>query len=299
MKGDVCMGIALDGIPVAVLGGDAREYIVVQWLLKAGANVLLVGYEHAQFPQCPHVSLKEAIASSRVFVAPMSNTDQRGRIKAVPDGSVIMLDAEGLSGVLSGSLLIIGYAQPVVRSAAQQLCIHLVELAEDDAVAILNSIPTAEGAVALAMEKLPITIHGCKAVVLGFGRCAQTLARVLHSLGARTTVVARNTGQQARAQEMGVVACGFEGLYDAVIDADVVFNTVPALVLTESVLTRMNPDTLVIDIASSPGGTDFKAAERLGIEAILALGLPGKVAPKTAGEIMAQGVMRAIRDYLS
>lgn len=49
----------------------------------------------------------------------------------------------------------------------------------------------------------------------------------------------------------------------------------------------MKRDTLIIDLASRPGGTDFDYAKEHGVNAIHALGLPGKVAPKTAGQVMA------------
>ncbi len=56
----------------------------------------------------------------------------------------------------------IGYAP-----LAQLHGVRVVELTALDEIAIANSIPTAEGAVQLAMEKLPITIHGADALVLG------------------------------------------------------------------------------------------------------------------------------------
>lgn len=49
----------------------------------------------------------------------------------------------------------------------------------------------------------------------------------------------------------------------------------------------MPAHTLVIDLASKPGGTDFRYAEKRGVKALLAPGLPGIVAPKTAGQILA------------
>ncbi len=42
----------------------------------------------------------------------------------------------------------------------------------------------------------------------------------------------------------------------------------------------MPAHTLVIDLASKPGGTDFRYAEKRGVKALLAPGLPGIVAPK-------------------
>jgi dipicolinate synthase subunit A len=48
--------------------------------------------------------------------------------------------------------------------------------------------------------------------------------------------------------------------------------------------------TLIIDLASKPGGTDFRYAEKRGIKALLAPSLPGIVAPKTAGQILANAL---------
>src|SRR5699024_12265895 len=62
----------------------------------------------------------------------------------------------------------------------------------------------------------------------------------------------------------------------------------PHPVLDETTLAKVNRSALLIDLASKPGGINFKAAEDLGIKAIHALGIPGKTAPLTAGKIIAQ-----------
>ena len=61
-------------------------------------------------------------------------------------------------------------------------------------------------------------------------------------------------------------------------------------------LAKTASNALVIDLASMPGGVDFRAAERLGIKAIHALSLPGKVAPKTSGIIIKNAVYNIIRE---
>jgi dipicolinate synthase subunit A len=68
---------------------------------------------------------------------------------------------------------------------------------------------------------------------------------------------------------------------------DVIINTIPAKVITSLVLSKMPSRALIVDVASKPGGTDFRYAEKRGIKAILAPGIPGIVAPKTAGQIIA------------
>ena len=59
---------------------------------------------------------------------------------------------------------------------------------------------------------------------------------------------------------------------------------------------RIRKDCLVIDLASKPGGVDFKAASELGVKVVWALGLPGKVAPISAGRIIADTVMNILSE---
>ena len=70
-----------------------------------------------------------------------------------------------------------------------------------------------------------------------------------------------------------------------------VFNTVPYWLFSDEVLRRMEPNSLLIDLASAPGGVDANAATAHGIRVIWALALPGKYAPLTAGEIIADTIL--------
>ncbi len=70
---------------------------------------------------------------------------------------------------------------------------------------------------------------------------------------------------------------------------DIIYNTVPSMILHEERLKLLNKETIIIDLASKPGGVDFKKAEELGLNARLELSLPGKIAPITSAEyIMSQ-----------
>ena len=71
---------------------------------------------------------------------------------------------------------------------------------------------------------------------------------------------------------------------------DLVFNTVPALILHREALEEMKPSCVVIDLASEPGGIDFAAGENCGLKMVWARGLPGKVAPRTAAETIRDAV---------
>lgn len=146
-----------------------------------------------------------------------------------------------------------------------------------------NAVPTVEGAIQIAMEELSVTLHGARALVVGYGRLGKLLAHRLAGLGARVSVAARRYADLAWIEAFGYGVEHTGQLKGWLCGYDLIINTVPARVLDEDALADLRPGCLVVDLASRPGGVDFDAAARLGIRAIWALSLPGKVAPVTAG----------------
>ncbi|MGB9886338.1 MAG: dipicolinate synthase subunit DpsA [Moorellales bacterium] len=289
----------LAGLTISVVGGDDRELILIPALVEQGAAVRVVGFPDISFPGAVvYGELAPALEGAEVVIFPVPGTDERGQIYAVYSPSPLRLNDEIAARIAPGTLVFIGQARPFLRQWALRYGWKLVETAQEDEVAVLNSVPTAEGAIQLAMQELPITIHGAQALVLGFGRVGQTLARDLLGLGARVTVLDRNPAVLARAFVLGCQPVPLALLPEEVVKAEVIFNTIPALVLDARTLTKVPHRTVIIDLASPPGGTDFEAAARLGLRAILAPGLPGKVAPYTAGTILARVIPRLIRERL-
>ncbi|MBO2518304.1 MULTISPECIES: dipicolinate synthase subunit DpsA [Limnochorda] len=293
----------LDGVRVTLLGGDRREVELARILYRLGASLTLFG-----LPRPGELTRARAVADgpsalvgAQVVIAPMRGLDREGRIPTilVPDLPPVAFDQRLVDELKPNTLFLVGQLRPPLRERLEKRGLKVVELAHLDEVAILNSVPTAEGAIQLAMEELPITLHGAQAVVLGAGRCGLTLAQKLAALSASVTVVEPRPERQARAAALGCRAVPPEQMVEVCAAAPVIFNTVPAPVLDRALLERLQPETLIIDIASEPGGTDFEAARRLGLKAILAVGLPGKVAPTSAGRILGQVIPRLIRDHLA
>ncbi|MCL5289483.1 MAG: dipicolinate synthase subunit DpsA [Bacillota bacterium] len=280
----------LKGVKVAVLGGDAREIVLVSTLSRLGAYVRVVGLPVKHDP--PHVSLyqslEEALADVQAVILPVPGILESGNLYCVYEEKPLVLSEALLVKLPPQAPIFVGFARPKLKEIVQRSNVKLITVLDLDEVAILNSIPSAEGSIQMAMENTAITIHNSKSFVLGFGRTGASIARLLHGMGARVTVVARSPADRARVYEMGMEAISFQELSDAVARAEIIFNTVPAVVLSNSVLSKAREDAVIIDVASPPGGTDFEAAARFGIKALLAPGLPGKVAPKTAGEILSK-----------
>ena len=110
------------------------------------------------------------------------------------------------------------------------------------------------------------------------------------------TAAARRPAQRALAESYGLRSIELFRLEQLAPAFDTVVNTVPAPVLTERVLSALQPGSLIVDLASKPGGTDFEAARRLGHRAIHALSLPAACAPETAGEAVARTVCEMLAE---
>lgn len=124
--------------------------------------------------------------------------------------------------------------------------------ARDD-FAILNALPTAEGAIECAMREYEGTILGSKCLVTGFGRIGKILAHKLVLLGANVTVSARKPSDLAYVKALGYNALNTENLR-TVKRFDIVFNTIPRLIFDRELLMNTDTNTLIIDLASLPGG---------------------------------------------
>lgn len=160
-------------------------------------------------------------------------------------------------------------------------------------LSISNAIPTAEGAVQIALEELPVTLNGLKVLIAGMGRIGCALAEILKGFGADITAAVHNPRGAAKAKLHGISSIPTKRLKGGY---DLILNTVPKLIFDKEMLSRFEPSALFIDLASKPGGIDLDAAMELGIRAVWALGLPGKTAPVTSGEIIASTISAMIAE---
>ncbi len=280
-----------------ILGGDRRDAHFARAMLDLGYDIrvsCVPGIDSLPAEVVFH-DANEAVRGASVVVCPVTGTDESGilRQSTTPvDLPKVLSRAEDLK------VLVIGSARQVVWEAADAKGIRIVESMRDDELAILNSIPSAEGAVQIAMQHSDFTIHGSKSAVLGFGRTGVTLASTLLALKSTVTVAARKPQDLARARTLGHIPLRFSDLKSALSSFDLVFNTAPALVLPRELLSAVKKTCVIIDLASPPGGVDFEAAQEAGITAILAPGLPGLVAPRTAGEILSLVIPRLVDQAL-
>ncbi len=306
MIGGKILSFSLEGYKITVFYGDKREEYLTRKLIDLEADILLVGFEESEltlnFKGVKYVDftddLSVAVEKSNVIILPVTGIDNQGKIKSSTKQNIYFSE-EIARSIRKNTLVLVGTASDYLIDLREKYDFNLIETAKLNEFAILNSIPSAEGAIAKAMELTQITIHDSNSLVIGFGRVAVTLARMLKGLGANTFVAARNDDQLARAFEMNCHAFNLKNIDDILPKMDIIFNTVPAMVLSSDKLKLINKKCPIIDLASSPGGVDYQSALELGITAYLAPGLPGKVAPITAGNILGKVYSKIILDYIS
>ncbi|MFB9329753.1 dipicolinate synthase subunit DpsA [Paenibacillus aurantiacus] len=292
----------LTGVQVVLLGGDARQLEVIRKLTELDASVTVAGFDQLRTPLDGAIQAEfspELFQAADALILPAVGTDDDGRVMTVFSDQELILTSEEVSKLPKHCTVYAGMAKPYLRELCGKHNIALVELFDRDDVAIYNSIPTAEGALMMAIQNTDITIHGSSCMVLGIGRTGLTLARTLQGLGAKVKVGIRKEEHFARAYEMGFEPFYLKDLLPQVGNIDLLFNTIPTMIVTAQIIANLPSRAVIIDLASKPGGTDFRFAEKRGIKALLAPGLPGIVAPKTAGRIIAEVLSRLIMEETS
>ena len=284
-------------IGIGFVGGDLRQIRAAKMFAADGADVKIFGFEKDSADidgltaagTLPEVfEGAEGKADAACIVLPLPYSSDGETINApFCDEKVYISDV--FKNLKKGQILFVGKADEKISLLAELYGAHTVDYFHREELAVLNSIPTAEGAIAIAMKETTFTLHGSRCLVIGNGRVGKVLAGKLSALCAKVSVACRKAADLAWIYASGNEAVEMGRLADCIGEFDVIFNTVPSVVLAGKLLSEVRKDALVVDLASKPGGVDFDAARELGTRVIWALSLPGKVAPDTSGDMMAKG----------
>lgn len=278
-----------------IIGGDKRQLFLAKSISDSCYDVLLGGFDSLEsYGSLSLCNVKKAISESDALIFPLPSIRTDGSLNTPFSNENILLDGDDIEIILK---------KPVFTTMKSRFLNAYPRLSDGeifdygarDDFAILNALPTAEGAIECAMREYEGTISDSKCLVTGFGRIGKILAHKLVLLGANVTVSARKPSDLAYVKALGYNALNTENLR-TVKRFDIVFNTIPRFIFDRELLMNTDTNTLIIDLASLPGGVDFDTAEKLGIYAVRALSLPGKCAPKTAGEIIKTTVFDIIKE---
>ena len=276
---------------VAVLGGDLRQVCLAQLFHSDGWKTMTWGLEKAGAPF--GVSLDHALEAG-IIVLPLPVC--RGNQLNLPLTNT-ELSCDVLWKRLHSDQIILGGMVGSLCSYVKNVFdLELWDYYDREEVQIANAVPTAEGAIMRAMELSKRTLHGSKCLVVGYGRIGKVLAHRLHGLGAEVTVSARKHSDLAWIEAYGYQPVRSENISGEIERYDLIFNTVPAMILDSSCLKGAKSDCILMELASAPGGIDGNTVKEYSLQMTVERGLPGKVAPETSARSIRDAIYRILNE---
>lgn len=264
---------------IAIFVTDQRQKNLAGYL--PGTKVLL-DWHNTQ----DQTRAEDFVKNSRylIFPTPVSRLNRHPKIED-------MLKHELITGTNETKTVIGGAFTDKWIQYLQMNEITYFDLMKEETVAQKNACITAEATVAEILKYSDYSICGQKIIVCGYGRCGKCVADLLAVMGAKVTVLARSAKARRAARCDGHEAVDFSYGPEEVYGAHTIVNTVPAQVIREPMIQEMHRDTVIIDIASRPGGVDLVAAERREIKVVAALGLPGLYTTKSSAKVFADAII--------
>lgn len=260
------------GKRILVVGGDRRQTHLARKLETYGE------VETLAVPDCPD-TVRNGLCD--LLILPCPTFDGRGNLRA-GEG----MSADKLLPWVGGRTICFGCALNGKRELLPPELRDAADLLEDPIAAAENGRLTAEAALSLTLLQTEDSLRGKRCLILGWGRIGKNLGMLLRAYDASVTVGVRRREVRAEVESLGFSSMLLKELHDAY---HLVFNTVPAHVLTSTQLRDLGADCLWVELASAPGGLDPAASDQ---SVLPAGGLPGKMMPKAAAEVLYQGILR-------
>ena len=229
-----------------IIGGDLRQEKLAGLLRADGHRVhtYALGEEETDLAQA---------AQAHCVILPLPVAGPDGALNA-PMWSTSRPLEEVFGHLTPQQYICGGMVSDQTAALAAQYGLTIHDYFQREELAVANAVPTAEGAVQIAMEEMGVTLHRSKVLILGYGRVGKLTAHRFQALGAHVTVAARSFEALAWADAYGHDTLPMDRVGEHLAHYDLVINTVPTRLLTRDLLSRLKEGCLVMDLASKPGG---------------------------------------------
>ncbi len=262
---------------ISIIGGDLRIVKLAKLLKEEGYQISTFGVEKSEeiLNENKTESIEECILNVNTVITAIPFSKD-GKYVSTPF-SDLKIEIKDFFLRAKNKKIILGGINNELRSIINiENKLEIIDIFENEPITIMNSIPTAEGAIQIAMEQSIKTIHSSNVLILGFGRIGKILAKMIKGIGAQVYCEARKDADIAWIQAYDYRTIRLDDIDNYLGKFDFIFNTIPYLILDKQKLEKLKKDCVIIDLASYPGGIDFEEANKLKIKTIWALGLPRK-----------------------
>lgn len=276
-----------------IIGGDERQVFLAKSIAKDGFSVYISCLEQAKETQgLRPLALKELTERCDILILPLPVSKDGVFLNAPFSTSKVPL-TEAFSALIQGKQVYGGLLGRIDNIAEKWKEVDWRDYYSREELMVGNAALTAEGAVGMAIGRVPGALCSSRCLVTGFGRIGKALCRALRGLCAQVDCAARKHADFMEIRNMGCTPVAYKEISKSY---DVIFNTVPAQVLTAAVLAKQSRDTVILELASQPGGVDLEAAERLRIPVLDAGSIPGRFSPKTAAEYVKETIYHMMEE---
>ncbi len=270
-----------------IIGGDRRMLHAAERLGKA----YVCGFKKLT----PCIGISENGEGFSYAVLPPQKSPDGVNIFCPYSDILLPYTAVG-KAVKTGGTVFTGHICEALSKVCADNGLRLVNYLEREELAVRNAVLTAEGALSNLINETETSVYGTEILITGFGRIAKILAKYLTAMSARVTVACR---KKSNMEWAGIYGCKTVDITEAadfteaVSQAEVILNTVPAAVFGEEEITAMRENALYMELASSDGISVEIPGK---IRVITARGLPGKTASVTAGHIIADAIQNILSE---
>lgn len=269
-----------------VIGGDKRNLFLFD-LLKQDFDIDITGFNNIDY---------DLIQKADIVICPTPFSKEN--FLNTPSLSSKLTVEQLLNYLNKNQIIFAGAVQNNHNALAEKLGLNIIDIIKIEELAVLNAIPTAEGAILNAMSLTNTTIHNSNTLVLGFGRIGKILSKLLFAMGSNVTVAT-----DVHSEKATIFGYGYNHQFISTLDKnlnkyDLIFNTIPFPYLDKNLLGFINKDCIILDLASKPFGVDYDEAAKRNIKAVKLPGLPGIVAPKTAAIYIKNTILNVLGEMV-
>lgn len=261
---------------ILLLGGDLRnEYLFNE--LSA------LGYDVEKYALNDGDTRKPNIHDFKIIIGPVPFTKDNTHLYT-PLSTCSILIPDFLQSVSTTSILMAGSIPGNIN-----IDFRYIDLTKNDWLYNETITATTEGIVQILLDNIHYTINGSTVLVTGYGKVGKSTSEILRKLNAKVSIYSTNEAEQKE--------IGYNNLAESIDDIsvyDIIVNTIPCVIFQENNLETMRKGTLLVDIASFPGGIDRNYAETCNIAYIAVPGIPGKKAPLS----VAKAMKKIVEEYI-
>lgn len=280
----------------AVVGGDERSAILCDLLAADGHCVRCFALEKAEI--CEEAvktgCIQGCVYGADCVVLPVP-AEKGGLLNSPLSDEQFSLE-EIIASLWPGQLVLGGKLSREFCALARREDLYTADIMNLANFTVGNAALTAEGALEKLMAAGKSSLWKSNVLITGWGRIAVILSQRLLAVGAKVAVVARSSEDRAMAEALGCKAFAFTELEGRIGNFEYIVNTVPDRVIKDSAVCCVQSGTILMELASPPGGFDRNLAENIGLKVLHAPGLPGKCAPYSAAKLLKQAVYELIKE---